>query len=403
MKNKSVWEKTKVAGIRKRSACGTYYLNKWVNGKVVGCSLETTNWTEAQTRFYQKLATLSLAKPDPAETGAPAEDLSFGDLTATYRHRVGAGDADAKTKLKREFILRTLASSWAKVPEFKSAGLDDLGTLKPSKITFDDYLAWRKHFLAPDADHEDYDEDEKPGLGYSADYFNRCLQVLTDLNELAVERGCLERGRDGKLAIERVDRARHDQKPYVLPTAEEFAKILAYNEGTYRNGKSHHCRDFVEALSYCGLRRGEAWELRVQHIDLAAGTITLPRDIVKGRKGTKKGRVVPILPDARALFARLVANAGEDGRVFQVDYVRHWLESATKAAGWKSKFTVHSLRHYFATRCLEAGVPVQTVAAWLGHRDNGKLLLSTYAHVCEKHSQEIASRITGWSQTPAAA
>jgi hypothetical protein len=37
------------------------------------------------------------------------------------------------------------------------------------------------------------------------------------------------------------------------------------------------------------------------------------------------------------------------------------------------------------------------VAAWLGHKDNGRLLLSVYAHVCGRFNLSVAQRLQGWS------
>jgi integrase len=55
--------------------------------------------------------------------------------------------------------------------------------------------------------------------------------------------------------------------------------------------------------------------------------------------------------------------------------------------------THHSLRHLFATRAIESGVPVPTVARWLGHQDGGALLLKTYSHLLDSHSQASAQKV----------
>ena len=44
----------------------------------------------------------------------------------------------------------------------------------------------------------------------------------------------------------------------------------------------------------------------------------------------------------------------------------------------------------FITRCLELGVDVQTIARFQGHKDGGKLILDTYGHVSDAHSQRMA-------------
>jgi len=39
----------------------------------------------------------------------------------------------------------------------------------------------------------------------------------------------------------------------------------------------------------------------------------------------------------------------------------------------------------------KAGVDVPTVARWLGHKDGGALLMKTYSHLLQEHSQAMAA------------
>ena len=54
---------------------------------------------------------------------------------------------------------------------------------------------------------------------------------------------------------------------------------------------------------------------------------------------------------------------------------------------------VHDLRHLFITRCIQAKVDVPTIAYWVGHKDGGKLILETYAHLCKQHSAQQAALV----------
>ncbi len=58
-----------------------------------------------------------------------------------------------------------------------------------------------------------------------------------------------------------------------------------------------------------------------------------------------------------------------------------------------SRFTTHGLRHLFGTVCMEAGVDVRTVAKWMGHKDNGALLLKIYALVRGDHETAMAKKV----------
>lgn len=55
--------------------------------------------------------------------------------------------------------------------------------------------------------------------------------------------------------------------------------------------------------------------------------------------------------------------------------------------------THHSLRHLFATRCVESGIDIPTVARWLGHNDGGMLALKIYGHLRREHSQNMAAKV----------
>ena len=48
----------------------------------------------------------------------------------------------------------------------------------------------------------------------------------------------------------------------------------------------------------------------------------------------------------------------------------------------------------FVTRALELGVDVKVIAEWQGHKDGGKLILSTYSHVNRAHSQRMAQLLS---------
>ena len=69
-----------------------------------------------------------------------------------------------------------------------------------------------------------------------------------------------------------------------------------------------------------------------------------------------------------------------------------FLTSACRKVG-VSRITTHSLRHLFGTTCLEAGVDVRMVAGWMGHKDNGALLLKIYSHVRGRHESAMIKKV----------
>jgi integrase len=58
------------------------------------------------------------------------------------------------------------------------------------------------------------------------------------------------------------------------------------------------------------------------------------------------------------------------------------------------RITHHDLRHLFATRCIESDVDIPTVSRWLGHKDGGALAMRVYGHLRDKHSEDMARRVS---------
>ena len=63
-------------------------------------------------------------------------------------------------------------------------------------------------------------------------------------------------------------------------------------------------------------------------------------------------------------------------------------------------FTPHHMRHFFCSNAIEAGIDFKAIAGWLGHQDGGVLVATTYGHLRQEHSAEMAKRMT-FSLTPA--
>ena len=60
----------------------------------------------------------------------------------------------------------------------------------------------------------------------------------------------------------------------------------------------------------------------------------------------------------------------------------------------------HHFRHYFISWCVMKGVDVKTIAHWVGHLDEGLLILQKYGHLAPGHGQEAAKKLDGPWQAP---
>jgi integrase len=184
----------------------------------------------------------------------------------------------------------------------------------------------------------------------------------------------------------------------VLPSPEDFSRLVAEIENPasgQRSGFSKPCADLVRFLAYSGCRIGEAREVRWQDCNFRLKSLTIWGH---PETRTKNGehRVIAMIPELVALLTRLRegrSTESPDARVMQVVECQKAVNRACKALGLH-RLTHHDFRHLFATRALQCGVDVRTVAAWLGHKDNGTLVLRTYSHLMPQHSAEMARRVS---------
>ena len=158
---------------------------------------------------------------------------------------------------------------------------------------------------------------------------------------------------------------------------------------------SMNCADFAAGLAFTGCRVGEARGIAWRDVDFETGEVIVRGDAKTGTKNWESRRV-PLIPDARALFQRMLSQRLDESleaKVFRVGECQKALNRACKKVG-TDRITHHDLRHLFATRCIESGVDIPTVSRWLGHKDGGALAMKTYGHLRREHSIAQAQEVS---------
>lgn len=188
----------------------------------------------------------------------------------------------------------------------------------------------------------------------------------------------------------------------------------------------------VPAVAGCGLRQGEIFGLTVDRVDWMRRTITVDRQLQPRRgkglvlvevKRPASNRVIPVGAHTLEVLAAHLAErpAGPDGLIFRSTAGRA-LSRSTWESGWeratrarsKAKpaepdpteecgardaalepyFTLHDVRHFYASLLIAKGLPVTVVAARLGHKDLNETL-RTYAHLWPDDDDRTRDAVDG--------
>lgn len=228
----------------------------------------------------------------------------------------------------------------------------------------------------------------KRGAAVSARSHNIELESLKVILRYACDRGILLGN-----AAEKFKRRKQPKSIIDLPSHAEF-RVLAK---TLREGPlavASGATAIVEFLAYSGMRVGEAREVRLRDVNLDSGSVL----ITGGELGTKnhQERVIPLFPNLRNLLVRVMSArdlTNMDARIFNIASPRGAMELACKRAGLK-QFSVHSLRHFFASYAIESGINFKVISEWLGHSDGGILVAKTYGHLRAEYSAAMAEKMS---------
>ena len=217
----------------------------------------------------------------------------------------------------------------------------------------------------------------------AASTYNDHVWLLKDLFRFAVDDRLLITSPAMKLET----RSREDPER-LTPTFEQFQAIIASVRAQKFNGHgSQDSADLLEAEGLFGLGQAELSALTRGDVLWESNQISVRR-----RKTTKRFKI-PIYDQGRALLEKLCAGKKHNEKLFKIQDAKKALAGACKRLDLP-EFTQRSLRRMFVTRAIECGVDVRTIAEWQGHRDGGKLILNTYSHVRDVHSQRMARLMT---------
>ncbi len=347
----------KVPNLLQYVSSGGYYGRIKVNGKLIRESLKTTVWTTAKLRLadFQKRRQEARGRVD-APLFSEAVERFKRDLDSNLRLK-------PQSKQYRLWCLLKIETSWPKLWDLR---LDEI-----PETACKEWAAQLKNAIA-------------------CHYFNNTVGTLKQVIEAGMKMHLEKGGPPLKNPSALLERVPVKQKELDLPEASLFRGLID-NLRKGSGGWGPRVGDLVEFLAYSGLRiHSEAIWVTWDDIDWERKQIVVRGHPVTGTKNNEVRRV-PLISNMVSLLKRLKRSSAT-GRILRVTHCNEALTRACKELNI-SRITHHDLRHLFATRCIESGVDIPTVAKWLGHKDGGLLALKTYGHLRNEHSQAMAKKV----------
>jgi len=255
-----------------------------------------------------------------------------------------------------------------------------LGRKRIASLTTRDIARWHRELAKTDArirgkgNSRPLDPKDSEAVRKRKATANRILTVLKAGLNYAFYQGAIEN-----------DTAWRRVKPYGNVDAPRVRFLSVAEAKRLVNASAPDLRKLVRAALLTGARYGELGALRVEDYDPDAGTIYI-RDSKSG-----KPRHIPLTDEGQGFFEENTAGRESDEFLFLRHTGTPWGKShqarPLREAAAKAKLkdvSFHILRHSYGSFLAAKGVPLQVIAAALGHTDT-RTTEKHYAHLQPDH------------------
>lgn len=244
---------------------------------------------------------------------------------------------------------------------------------------------------------------------YSQSVIDKEYAMLKAVFSEAVERAIILEKENPMRKIERPHTKQQKIKVRGL-TIDERKKLITI----LRNTDTQYSEQMLLSL-FTGMRMGEINALKVSDINFDFNRITISRTVSTSEKGqaiisdttktTAGKRIIPLTADVKQLLKDVIGErksgyifTKDDGKIISTNSVNNqFLRLKQKYniidESIEGKIDLHSLRHTYATMCIEAGMDANTLKSLLGHTDI-RITMNTYADVFDSHRDTQIDKLT---------
>lgn len=199
--------------------------------------------------------------------------------------------------------------------------------------------------------------------------------------------------KDNPFDVVTVPKAKRKRKIRALTLDEERRFVTAC--------KSNKFGSMFLLCLYQGLRLGEALALTGKDVDVQNMTLTVNKSLngdykISAPKTETSNRTMPLFKRSVEILPKVKS----DQLLFDITtrkYYQKQMHVICEELGLEN-VSVHTLRHTFATRCSEAGVPPKVVQHWLGH-STLEMTMNIYTHVNAEEEQKQAHKFDTYFDT----
>ena len=325
-------------GVYRRSDADTYWMSLVIDGKRLRQDTGVQDRTVAGEIFAAWQ--VQLARARWLGVPAPIPQHTVQELLAEYTAKVTPRKSPASQR-RDHVVLERFRKRWG------ALGLDQL-----SNKTVEDYLTERLHDVTLATVSKE--------LGILKSAYARALRwdwvSTTPFRGIALNQEGEERVR--------------------WLTDEEEARLVAT--------AAPWLRDIILVGLDTGLRRSNLVGLQWSWLHDHGTVLVVPRQLVKAKKATV---MIPLTTRAATIIQRQGRQGPHvftqpDGHAYSLDQVGVAVIRTAKQAQLPG-VSLHTLRHTFISRLVQAGRPLPEVAALAGHRDIKMTL--RYAHLAPSH------------------